>query len=195
MALLPATGSEIAMGRIRKAYTNVTATSSPNLLSNPTAEVNGTTSEFVQYADLAPIFDRYGTNVTYSLSLDLKASKAGGVYVYMQNGSSTKYSFVGQSVSVTTTYQRFTFNGLTAAISNPSDTLAILAFYAGYGSGVIPSIKNVQVEIGPVATAFNSGTASYITLSSTLGPYKGRSAGNQISMSSTFGGTTVPYVY
>ena len=160
MALLPETGSEIAMGRIRKAYTNVTPTSSPNLLSNPTLEVNGTTSEFVQYADLAPIFDRYGTDKIYSLSLDLKATIPGGVYVYMQNGSSSKYSFVGNSVSVTTTYQRFTFNGLTAAISTPSDTMAILAFYTGYGSGIIPSIKNVQVEIGPVATAFNSGTAS-----------------------------------
>ena len=195
MALLPATGTEIAMGRIRKAYTNIAPTSSPNLLSNPTLEVNGTTIEFVQYADLAPIFDRYGTDKVYSLSLDLKATIPGSVLVYMQNGSYTKYSFVGQSVNVTTVYQRFTFNGLTAAISTPSETAAILAFYTGYGSRIIPSIKNVQVEIGPVATAFNSGTASYITLSSVLGPYKGRSAGNQISMSSTFGGATSPYAY
>jgi len=194
MALLPATGTEIVMGRVRKAYNNVTPTASPNLLSNPTAEVNGTTSEFVQYADLAPIFDRYGTDKTYSLSLDLKATKAGGVYVYMQNGSSTKYSFVGNSVSVTTSYQRFTFDGLTAAISNASDVYAILAFYAGYGSGIIPSIKNVQVEIGPVATAFNSNTASYVTLRGTLGGYIGQSSGS-LALSSTFGGRTVPYTY
>jgi len=195
MAVLPATGTEIVMGRVSKAYSNVTATSSPNLLSNPTAEVNGTTSEFVQYADLAPIFDRYGTDKIYSLSLDLKATKAGGVYVYMQNGSSSKYSFVGNSVSVTTSYQRFTFNGLTAAISTPSDTMAILAFYAGYGSGIIPSIKNVQVEIGPVATTFNSNTASSVSLSRTLGNYIGQSAGTQIRLSSTFGGRTIPYTY
>ena len=62
MALLPATGTEITMGKVRKGYSNITPTASPNLLANPTAEVNGTTSEFVQYADLAPIFDRYGTN-------------------------------------------------------------------------------------------------------------------------------------
>jgi hypothetical protein len=195
MALLPATGTEIVMGRVRKAYNNVTAVSSPNLLTNPTAEVNGTTSEFVQYADLAPIFDRYGTNRTYSLSLDLKATIPGSVTAYMQNGSYTKYSFVYNAVNVTTVYQRFTFNGLTAAISTPSETAAILAFYAGYGSGVIPSIKNVQVEIGPVATAFNSGTASYIALSGTLASNVGQSTGTQISLSSRFGGQTTPYAY
>lgn len=124
-----------------------------NLLSNPTNEVIGTTSEFVQYANLAPIFDTYGLQ-PYSLSLDLKAAKAGPVLVYMQNGSTTRYSFVNQSVSATTDYQRFTFNNLTPAISTISDTAATLAFYGTYGSGVIPSIKNVRVEFGPVATSF-----------------------------------------
>ena len=131
-----------------------------NLLSNPTNEVIGTTSEFVQYADLAPIFNTYGTSVTYSLSLDLKSKKAGSVYVYMQNGSWTKYSFVGQSVNADTVYKRFTFNGLTAAISTPTETQAILAFYGGYGSGIIASIKNVQVEISPAATPFVNGSRS-----------------------------------
>ena len=131
-----------------------------NLLSNPTNEVIGTTSEFVQYADLAPIFNTYGTSVTYSLSLDLKSKKAGSVYVYMQNGSWTKYSFVGQSVNADTVYKRFTFNGLTAAISTPTETQAILAFYGGYGSGVIAAIKNVQVEISPAATPFVNGSRS-----------------------------------
>ena len=195
MALLPATGTEIVMGRVSKGYNNVTPTASPNLLSNPTLEVNGTTSEFVQYADLAPIFNRYGTNVTYSLSLDLKATIPGSVHVYMQNGSYTKYSFVANSVNVTTVYQRFTFNGLTAAISTPSETEAILAFYTGYGSGIIPSIKNVQVEISPVATAFNSNTASHISLSGTLGAFIGQGTGTSITLSSTFGGRTTPYVY
>jgi hypothetical protein len=195
MALLPATGTEIVMGRVSKGYNNVTPTASPNLLSNPTLEVNGTTSEFVQYADLAPIFNRYGTNVTYSLSLDLKATIPGSVHVYMQNGSYTKYSFVANSVNVTTVYQRFTFNGLTAAISTPSETEAILAFYTGYGSGIIPSIKNVQVEISPVATAFNSNTASHISLSGTLGGFVGQAASTQITLSSRFGGQTTPYAY
>lgn len=131
-----------------------------NLLSNPTNEVIGTTSEFVQYADLAPIFDTYGTSVAYSLSLDLKAKKAGSVLAYMQNGSWSKYNFVYQSVNVDTVYNRFYFNNITPSIQTPSETQAILAFYSGYGSGIIPSIKNVQVEISSVATPFVVGVRS-----------------------------------
>lgn len=130
-----------------------------NLVSNPTNEVIGTTNEFVQYADLAPIFNTYGL-VPYSLSLDLKATKSGDVYVYMQNGSATKYAFVAQHVSVTTSYQRFTFNNLTPSISTPTETAATLAFYGTYGTGVIPSIKNVQVELGTFATPFVNGARS-----------------------------------
>jgi len=196
MALLPATGSEMAIGRVSKAYTNVSPVGGINLLSNPTAEVVGSSSEFVQYRDIAPIFDKFGTNIVYSLSLDLKSAVAGSVWVYMQNGSSTKYSFVGASANATTTYQRFTFPNLTAAISTPTDTLAILAFYGGYGSGVIPSIKNVQIEFGPVCTAFSSTTTTPVSLSSVLGvSYGGKAAGTQISLTATFGGKTVPYAY
>ncbi len=129
-----------------------------NLVTNPTNEVIGTTSEFVQYADIAPIFNTYGTGVTYSLSLDLKSKVAGSMNVYMQNGSSTKYSFVSQAVNVSTEYQRFYFNSLSARISNSADTAATLAFYGTYGSGRIPSIKNVQIEIKPYATPFVNGT-------------------------------------
>lgn len=129
-----------------------------NLLANPTNEVIGTTSEFVQYADLASIFDTYGTGVTYSLSLELKSKVPGNILAYMQNGSVTKYSFVNSSITATTEYQRFTFNGLTAAISTPTETRAVLAFYGVYGSGRIPSIRNVQVEINNFATPFVNGT-------------------------------------
>lgn len=145
------------MANTQKSWKGATTT---NLLSNPTAEVNGTTSEFVQYADLAPIFNTYGTGVTYSLSLDLKARIPGSVLVYMQNGSASKYNLISSWVSATTEYQRFVFNGLTASIATPSETAAILAFYGVYGTGVISSIKNVQVEINSFATPFVNGTRS-----------------------------------
>jgi hypothetical protein len=196
MAILPATGSEMAMGRVKKAYTNSTPVAGVNLLSNPTAEVIGSSSEFVQYRDIASIFNTYGINRVYSLSLDLRAAVAGNVYVYMQNGSTTKYSFVAETVNATTTYQRFYFPNLTPAISNPSDVMAILAFYGGYGSGVIPSIKNVQIEFGPVCTTFSATEIFPVLLSSTLGAnYGGKTAGTQISLTATFGGKTTPYAY
>ena len=198
MALLPATGSEMAIGRVSKAYTNVSPVGGINLLANPTAEVISTNNEFVQYRDLAPIFDKFGhgSNKIYSLSLDLKASVAGPVLVYMQNGSTTKYQFVSQSVSVTTTYQRFTFPNLVAGLYDSGQTQAILAFYGTYGTARYPSIKNVQIEFGPVCTAFSSTTTTPVSLSSVLGAsYGGKAAGTQISLTATFGGKTVPYAY
>lgn len=128
-----------------------------NYISNATEEMPR--GEFGQYRDLAPIFDTYGL-VPYSLSMDIKVSKPGNVLVYMQNGSSTKYAFVGADVNATTEYQRFYFNNITPAISTPSDTAATLATYTGYGSGVNPTVKNIQLELGTFATPFVAGTRS-----------------------------------
>ena len=126
-----------------------------NLISNPTEVM--ARGEFGQYRDLAPIFDTYGL-VPYSLSMDIKVDKPGGVLVYMQNGSSSKYSFVFETVSATTEYQRFYFNNITPSISTPSDTQAMLATYTVYGSGVNPTVRNIQLELGTYATAFVDGT-------------------------------------
>lgn len=148
------------MGNTQKSWKGAPAI---NLVTNPTYEANpnATGNEFVQWGDLAPIFNTYGTiGVVYSLSFDLKSKIAGPVTAYMQNGSATKYAFVSQSINATTEYQRFTINGLSASIQNGAETLAMLAFYGVYGTGRIASIKNVQVEINPFATPFINGTRS-----------------------------------
>jgi hypothetical protein len=128
-----------------------------NYISNPTEEM--ARGEFGQYRDLAPTFNTYGL-VPYSLSMDIKTNKNGSVLVYMQNGSYTKYGFVGSSVNATTDYQRFYFNNLTPTISTPTETAATLATYTGYGSGVTPTVKNIQLELGSFATPFIDGTRS-----------------------------------
>lgn len=128
-----------------------------NYISNPTEEMPR--GEFGQYRDLAPTFNTYGL-VPYSLSMDIKANKDGGVYVYMQNGSSSKYNFVSANASATTEWQRFYFNNITPSISTPSDTAAILATYTGYGSGINPTVRNIQLELGSFATPFVDGTRS-----------------------------------
>lgn len=128
-----------------------------NFISNPTEEM--ARGEFGQYRDLAPTFDANGL-VPYSLSMDIKVNKPGSVLVYMQNGSYTKYGFVYNSVSATAEYQRFYFNNITPAISTPTETAAILATYTGYGSGVTPTVKNIQLELGSFATPFVNGTRS-----------------------------------
>jgi hypothetical protein len=128
-----------------------------NYITSPTEEM--ARGEFGQYRDLAPTFNTYGL-VPYSLSMDIKVNKPGSVLVYMQNGSSTKYGFVSSNINATTEYQRFYFNNLTPVISTPSDTAATLATYTGYGSGVTPTVKNIQLELGTFATPFVNGTRS-----------------------------------
>jgi len=133
-----------------------------NYLSSPTQTFNS--SEFQQYYDLRAIFETNGL-VPYSLSFDMRADKPGDVYWYMQNGSYTKYAFVGHNRSATTKWQRFTIenvtpSGPTAAwqANTPGDNRAMLATYTGYGSGVYPQVKNMQLELGTVATPFVDGT-------------------------------------
>jgi hypothetical protein len=93
--------------------------------------------------------------------MEIKGNIAGTCHVYMQNGSYTKYSFVSQSVTLTTEYQRFTFSNLTPAgptaawlANTPTDERAMLAMYTGYGSGRNPTVKNIQIELGAYATPF-----------------------------------------
>jgi hypothetical protein len=55
-----------------------------------------------------------------------------------------------------------------------------------------------EITMGRVRKSYNNvapAAGQNISLSGTLGPFKGRSAGTQISMSSTFGGATTPYAY
>ena len=128
-----------------------------NFISNPTEEMPR--GEFGQYRDLAPTFETYGL-VPYSLSMDIKANKPGNVYVYMQNGSTSRHGFVGANVSATTEYQRFYFENLTPTLNDPGTAASTLATYTGYGSGVNPTVKNIQLELGAYSTPFVSGTRS-----------------------------------
>ena len=112
----------------------------------------------MQYADLAPIFDTYGM-VQYTVSFDIKSANTSSkntTIVYLQNGSSSKYSFVYTAVPVTTSYTRQSATG-TVSLSNAADTQAMLAFYGTYGSGNIPTIKNVKIELGGTASAWSPG--------------------------------------
>jgi hypothetical protein len=175
-----------------------------NYITNPTEEM--ARGEFGQYRDLAPAFNTYGL-VPYSLSMDIKVNKPGSVLVYMQNGSATKYGFVSQSINATTEYQRFYFNNITPSVSTTSETAATLATYTGYGSGVTPTVKNIQLELGSFATPFVNGTRSNtqamkdLTNSNTItatsltyatdGTFSFNGLGNYISLPTTLGYTTI----
>ncbi|MEG3299208.1 tail fiber domain-containing protein [Streptococcus suis] len=104
--------------------------------------------------DLAPVFDKYGL-IEYTLSFDLRASQAGQVVVYQQNGSGSKYSGLWKPLTVTTEWQRFhvTFTPTEGTMSLAN---SYLAFYGTYGTGVKPIIRRVKIERGAIATDWSS---------------------------------------
>jgi hypothetical protein len=152
------------MGNPQKSWKGAPTTNLLTSLGNPEAEY--ARGEFGQYFNLVTPFEQNGL-VPYSLSFEAKVSKPGNVSVYMQNGSYTKYSFVSQGIAVTTEWQKFKLQNLTPSgptaawqSNSPADNRAMLATYTGYGSGINPTLKNLQLELGPYATPFVNGTRS-----------------------------------
>lgn len=129
--------------------------SGQNLLSGDTSIEKTGFNEFLQYADLAPIFNNYGL-VSYTISFDIKSANIAvqsSIQAYMQNGSGARYSF-NVSFPVTTSYVRKSIT-ITPAVASLTLTQSMLAFYGIYGSGNIASVKNVKVELGSVATPWS----------------------------------------
>lgn len=124
---------------------------SRNILLNTNREFTSqSNNEFVGYydnLDLAPIIDKYGIERDYTISMDIKAAKAGPVRIYMQNGSNHRYTFrTSYSPAATTQYQRFTLTSK-MNLTNTSIERSLLAFYGTYGTGVIPTIKNIKFSL------------------------------------------------
>lgn len=104
-------------------------------------------NEFLQYMDMAPLIDKYGPNKKYLISLEIKAPVAGNVNMYMQNGSDSRYYF-SIGLPVTSSYTK---HSVVVTPSGPNSSVAnsILAFYGTYGTGRVPSVKNVQISLAP----------------------------------------------
>lgn len=103
------------------------------------------TNEFLAYADLAPFIDKYGADKDYKLTFSIKSGVAGNMQVYMQNGSGAKYTFTA-SVPVTTSYTTQTIV-VKPTVWQGSLTASYLAFYGTYGSGKIPTVKDVKFQL------------------------------------------------
>lgn len=128
-----------------------------NLLSDSNKIVGESSNvEFIQFADIAPIIDKYGL-VKYTISFDIKSkdiSKCDVVNCYCQNGSATKYGIGYNPIKVTRDFKRVHVT-ITPTLSNSNETKAMLAFYGNYGTGNIPIIKNVKIELGQFATTYS----------------------------------------
>ena len=139
--------------------------------------------EFVNSSewDMAPIFNKFGTNRYYTVSFDIKAPVSGNVNVYSQSGSGTKYDIGTKGVNVSTVYQRFSFT-FKPTLSSSTETRALLAFYGAYDTGRIPTVKNVKLEMGTTATPWtpapeemktpNLVSANNFNLVSQMGKFK-----------------------
>lgn len=103
-------------------------------------------SEFLKFADIAPVIDANGL-VPYVISFDIKSADTttkNTVTVYQQNGSGAKYSF-SATVPVTTSFVR---QSVTVTPTNwQAVTESWLAFYGTYSTGNIPTVKNVVIEL------------------------------------------------
>ena len=125
-----------------------------NLLVDSNKEVTGF-NEFVQFADLAPIFDEHGL-IEYTISFDLKSkdvTNENTISVYCQNGNNTKYFISTTYFKVTTEYQRFSLRAI-PRLSGQNTDMAMLAFYGMYDTGNIPVVRNVKVEKGNIPTDY-----------------------------------------
>ncbi|HEM4413622.1 TPA: hypothetical protein U1Y64_001370 [Streptococcus suis] len=100
--------------------------------------------------DLAKVFDKHGL-VAYTLSFDLKADKDGAVYVYMQNGSGSRYGGLHADIGVTTEWKRYHVT-FTPTEGNMELSESFLAFYGVYGTGVVPHARKFKLEKGTVPT-------------------------------------------
>ncbi|MER2004794.1 MAG: hypothetical protein ABS919_10515 [Enterococcus casseliflavus] len=144
----PHRGYLMADGTFTKVYPN------ENLLSISRFEKTAF-REFVNDSrwDLAPIFEKYGIGIEYTISFDLKSAVSGPIQVYSQNGFGTKYNIGTTTVQATTEYKRYSVTVTPQLQTGTTMTQALLAFYGVYDSGRIPTIKNVKVELGKNATA------------------------------------------
>lgn len=128
-----------------------------NYFLNSEVEVTNTLAtnkEFLNNTawNMAPLIDKYGIDHYYTVSFDLKAAKPGYVAVYSQNGSGSRYNIGTKQCYTTTEYQRFTYT-FKPTINSNSEVRALLAFYGSpYGSGIIPTVKNLKFELGNTPT-------------------------------------------
>lgn len=138
---------------------------SPNLLENSQKEVTKfeweENNEFITFADLAPIFDSYGI-VPYTISFDIKSqdtSKKSTIDVFCASSKpinkAEKYSIGSSTIDVSTNYER-RYITVTPQLSGSSSKTAWLAFDGGdTTTNNAPSVKNVKVELGNVATPWS----------------------------------------
>lgn len=102
-----------------------------------------TQNEFLKTVDLAKVFDE-NPNARYQISFSIRTEKPGKIYVYSQNGSGSRYEF-SSYIDTTETFSRHSITVIPNLVQ-PELMESYLAFYGEYGSGIIPSVREIEVQ-------------------------------------------------
>ena len=123
-----------------------------NLLENSSVERKGS-NEYLHYANTTSCFDKNGPGL-YTISFDLKVTKEGDVNAYSNPGTPDTFKYLfspSLTIKATTEYKRYSMT-VNVRLSNPDVTWSSLSFYGTYGTDIIPTVKNVKIELGNKAT-------------------------------------------
>lgn len=103
-----------------------------------------TDNEFLKTNNYAELFSKYQDN-TLLLSFDACAEKEGDIVVYMQNGETSRYTFKEQYIHVGTEWNHYEIE-IIPHLTDEYTEEAYLAFYGGYGTGIKPMVRNINIE-------------------------------------------------
>lgn len=101
-----------------------------------------TENEFLRTIDCAEIFDAYPGHA-FELTFEIRAEKPGEILVYQQNGSGVKYSFK-KRIAVTEEFSPVSLI-VEPVLVNEDAKRSHLSFYGEYGSGVIPTVRDISI--------------------------------------------------
>lgn len=102
------------------------------------------TSEYLITEDLVNLFDMQGEGI-YKFTFDMRADQVGPVNVYLYDSDNTKYWITPEIVNVTDTFTTYGFEKRVTLVEEGSPH-AHLVFHGTYGTGVIPTVKELTVE-------------------------------------------------
>lgn len=113
--------------------------------------------EFVNTIDLNPYIEKYGLDKTYKLSFDGYAEKSGWVSFYLNSGNGSTYDFVkinnekkfssGSGWSTSWSHHEYFVKFSKRWCDTAYMDTSHLAFYGIYGTGIIPHVKNIKLEV------------------------------------------------
>ena len=120
-----------------------------NLLKNTEAEITGA-NEYLQIRNIYPEVDEHGL-VEYTVSFDIKATKAGAGKIYFMPGAETNFKYGSlprqKNINVTTEWQRV-YMTFTPELLHEDKANFPVCVYFTYGTGCIPTVKNLKLELG-----------------------------------------------